>query len=450
MAVLSSLPGSLPPSLLLTLFFMMSALLPQGALMAGGLGAKEARVTISVTDFDKNPVEGAKVTLERIGEAGAFEGVSDKKGEYVVVLPQGARFDVNCAHGGNTFNFGPKEIPSVGGPLNFALNLRIKASASGMQGGTAPGRSPLARTVVNVVNSQDQPEPDAVITFRSTEGGESFKGRTDSFGAFRLSLPRGATFEILCDKYGVTFDLGPHPIPDVDSFILNLKLILERSAFAQAGAVASPGGAEAETKTALVTITVVDARDNPESEAALQLQAASGGALIAARTDSSGRHILILPQGETYTLSIEKNGITKEAGDYLIPAQDTFEIPLKLDLASAYLETYRLENVYFDTARATLRPESYAPLNELAEVLKSNPTMVIELAGHTDSRGEEIYNLNLSRGRANAARDYILGQGIAPERLSAKGYGEFEPVAPNNTDEGMQLNRRTEVRVIRR
>jgi outer membrane protein OmpA-like peptidoglycan-associated protein len=73
----------------------------------------------------------------------------------------------------------------------------------------------------------------------------------------------------------------------------------------------------------------------------------------------------------------------------------------------------------------------------------------IEVAGHTDSRGSDAYNIKLSQRRAEAVRDYLISKGIAADRLSAKGYGESQPVADNATDEGRFKNRRVELVPLR-
>lgn len=112
-----------------------------------------------------------------------------------------------------------------------------------------------------------------------------------------------------------------------------------------------------------------------------------------------------------------------------------------------------LKGVNFETAKATLLPESYPVLDRAGRILFENPRVVVELAGHTDSRRihtEEFpSNLELSQARAEAVRDYLLeNYPIEPDRLIAKGYGATEPIASNDTEEGMAENRRTEFRVL--
>ncbi len=109
-----------------------------------------------------------------------------------------------------------------------------------------------------------------------------------------------------------------------------------------------------------------------------------------------------------------------------------------------------LDGVYFDFDKATLRPEGIAVLNDASALLKTNERVVVEIAGHTDSVGSEQYNQGLSERRANTVRDYLVSQGITATRLTARGYGELQPVATNDTDEGRQLNRRVEMIVLDR
>jgi OOP family OmpA-OmpF porin len=109
-----------------------------------------------------------------------------------------------------------------------------------------------------------------------------------------------------------------------------------------------------------------------------------------------------------------------------------------------------LEGVYFDFDKATIKPEGKAVLNEAAALLKKHERVVVEVAGHTDSIGSETYNQGLSERRANSVKEYLTSQGVTATRLSAKGYGEAQPVASNDTKEGRAENRRVELIVLDR
>ena len=111
-------------------------------------------------------------------------------------------------------------------------------------------------------------------------------------------------------------------------------------------------------------------------------------------------------------------------------------------------KTIVLNNVFYDFDKATLRPESSAELDALAQLLKENGKLRIELGSHTDDKGADDYNQKLSDARAASVVAYLTGKGIAPDRLVAKGYGETAPMATNETEEGRQQNRRTEFKVL--
>jgi OOP family OmpA-OmpF porin len=104
-----------------------------------------------------------------------------------------------------------------------------------------------------------------------------------------------------------------------------------------------------------------------------------------------------------------------------------------------------LGDVLFATNEATLTEESVETLDKAAASLKEWGDVKVEVAGYTDSRGTDEYNQNLSVRRADAVRTYLIGKGIPEDRLTAKGYGESNPVADNDTDEGRTENRRVEL-----
>jgi len=109
-----------------------------------------------------------------------------------------------------------------------------------------------------------------------------------------------------------------------------------------------------------------------------------------------------------------------------------------------------LEGVYFDFDKATIKPEGKVVLNEAAALLQKHERVVVEVAGHTDSTGSDEYNQGLSERRANAVKQYLTEQGVTATRLSARGYGEAQPVASNDTKEGRAENRRVELIVLDR
>ncbi|NCU02775.1 MAG: OmpA family protein [Chitinophagaceae bacterium] len=122
--------------------------------------------------------------------------------------------------------------------------------------------------------------------------------------------------------------------------------------------------------------------------------------------------------------------------------KDLYLVPIEIG------QIVRLNNVFFDFDKWDLRPVSFVELNRVVKMLNDNPAISIELGAHTDSKGSDDYNIKLSHNRAQSVMQYILSKGIAAERVSFKGYGETVPVATNDTDEGRQLNRRVEFKIL--
>nr|WP_262898314.1 OmpA family protein [Hymenobacter siberiensis] len=100
--------------------------------------------------------------------------------------------------------------------------------------------------------------------------------------------------------------------------------------------------------------------------------------------------------------------------------------------------------INFDFNKATLKPSSYPKLQQMVKILNDYPDYSMSIAGHTDSKGADNFNLGLSYERANTARTYLLSKGIAADRIEARGYGETHPIATNDTEAGRALNRRVD------
>lgn len=123
--------------------------------------------------------------------------------------------------------------------------------------------------------------------------------------------------------------------------------------------------------------------------------------------------------------------------------RDLLLVPIKEGM------TVRLNNIFFDYNKFDLKAESYNELDRLVKLLNANKSMVIEISGHTDDKGDDNYNLKLSDSRSKSVYDYLIGKDISVKRISYKGLGETKPVASNKTDEGRKLNRRVEFYVVK-
>lgn len=168
-------------------------------------------------------------------------------------------------------------------------------------------------------------------------------------------------------------------------------------------------------------------------------------------TGKDGSFQIKIPGAAVYDIKIKSIGEAEQNSTFEIPklgpnqqyAESTLTIQFELP------KTFTLDNIHFDTGKASLRSDSYKELNELVELLKLKPKLEIEIAGHTDDVGDDAANEKLSIARSNSVRAYLLKKGIQASRIISKGYGESQPVADNTTKEGRQLNRRIEVRILK-
>ena len=102
------------------------------------------------------------------------------------------------------------------------------------------------------------------------------------------------------------------------------------------------------------------------------------------------------------------------------------------------------QKIFFDTNKATIQPRSFSLLDEIAQVMRSRPSMTVRIEGHTDSRGKHAHNMALSSARAESVRQHLVGLGIEPSRMQAQGYGPDQPIETNKTAAGREKNRRVE------
>ncbi len=168
-------------------------------------------------------------------------------------------------------------------------------------------------------------------------------------------------------------------------------------------------------------------------------------------SDTSGTYKIRIPKKKDY-------GVEVTAKDYLFyvtivnlsekqvvdsKVQANFQLD-RIDVGAKMV----LKNIFFETNKATLKPESTDELERVATLLKDNPGIRLEISGHTDNVGSYRANQKLSEARAKSVVDYLIDQGVNKSRLEYKGYSFTQPVADNNTEEGRAQNRRVEFKVL--
>lgn len=150
----------------------------------------------------------------------------------------------------------------------------------------------------------------------------------------------------------------------------------------------------------------------------------------------------------TYNVKIEADEYIPQTIIVVIKDKETTINNIQLYEQLKEKQVLVFNDINFETGSAVILPTSFPILDNIAELLKANTTVVVEIGGHTDSQGSDSYNLRLSDLRANAVRNYLIQRGVTATRLIAKGYGESMPIAPNTTRDGRARNRRVEFKVI--
>ena len=256
----------------------------------------------------------------------------------------------------------------------------------------------------------------------------------------------------LRDLYVVTF-LGPEKpmvLNNEDNLLASIAAPVKET-------VIAPLVVVREAQLTLLKGVITDALTKEVLEAEIEIVDNATSKVIATFKSNSatGKYLVSLPAGKNYGIAVKKEGYLFHSENFDIPNTAAFQTVEKdIELKNlAVGSKIVLKNIFFDLDKATLRSESTAELNRLIKLMTDIPSLNIELGGHTDSRGSDQYNMQLSERRAKAVVDYLTNAGITGSRLKSAGYGETELVnkcsnGVNCTNEQHQENRRTEFKVL--
>ncbi|MGI6321082.1 MAG: OmpA family protein [Bacteroidales bacterium] len=249
------------------------------------------------------------------------------------------------------------------------------------------------------------------------------------------------------DIYMITF-LGPEKIfvnNNEDNLLANkTKPIREK--------FIAPEVEIVETSLTLLKGIVIDEKTREPIYAEIELYDNEKAELLATfQTNAkTGRYLVSLPSGKNYGIAIKADKYLFHSENFDLPDSAKYQ-EIEKEIALKKMEVGQkivLRNIFFDFNKSSLRPESNVELENLLKLLNENTKMKIEISGHTDNVGSAQYNKKLSESRAKSVVDYLTSKGINKDRLSFAGYGFDEPIAPNDTEEGRQLNRRTEFKIV--
>lgn len=198
--------------------------------------------------------------------------------------------------------------------------------------------------------------------------------------------------------------------------------------------------------------TVKDAKTKQAIDADVQIIDLKTNQLIFQNVNAlnQGQFLATLPTGKDYGLSISRPGYLFYSENFSLINQKTGK-PFLIEVSLQEIEAGKksvLRNIFFDTNQFTLKPESKSELEKLTIFLNINPKVNIEISGSTDNVGDSKSNQILSENRAKAVYQYLVTNKIVASRLTFKGYGAMQPIAPNTNEEGRSRNRRTEFKIV--
>jgi OOP family OmpA-OmpF porin len=201
------------------------------------------------------------------------------------------------------------------------------------------------------------------------------------------------------------------------------------------------------TAESVINVLAIDDKKQPQVQTSITFVSTKDKKEYSGMTDVAGKFTINLPTGQSYKVRYKAFASVESDLSIELPASPT-PYSMNYTITVTPPQTFTLDNVFFDSGKSNLRPESSMELNELVTYMQLKKELKIEIGGHTDNVGDVVSNLKLSTERANAVRAYLLSKGIAPARVEANGYGDTQPIADNATTAGRQQNRRTEVNII--
>jgi len=288
-------------------------------------------------------------------------------------------------------------------------------------------KEPEKGTLVLMVNDLSTNEPlVAKVNFK-----DSLK---DSLFSYETGVDGKITIEILPGVYNLELSKEGYlpreaTITVKPASTLNINTVLRKS----------------EKEAGVFSGTVSAFRDENPLQATIEFL----GTEIAKVTSDPVKGVFMSEiEAGTYNVRVSAEGYLPETFPVEIVKGETTIKNVKLVKKLEKEEKIVLRGINFATGSAIIPPSEYPVLDQVVQVLKANEKVRVEIGGHTDSVGTETYNQGLSERRAQSVRNYLIQRGIDASRLEARGYGEYQPVAPNTTREGRNQNRRIEFRVL--
>jgi OOP family OmpA-OmpF porin len=264
---------------------------------------------------------------------------------------------------------------------------------------------------------------------------DPFKLRSNATGKFETKIPEVTEYVVSASAQGFLPKEQTFKLPTVYSdTTVNVEMLLTPVA-----------------KKLMLVGTVYDQKTEKVVDAKLTIGLKGDRRTASSTTAVGGKYEHVVPKLGWYLITANAEGYLNATDSASL--DDAENSPVTKDIYLQPIEvgvTVRLKNIYFAFDKTELKKESFVELNKVVDFLKQNASVEIEISGHTDSKGSDDYNLNLSQGRSQSVVNYLVSQGIEESRLTAHGYGESKPIDTNDSDEGQANNRRVEFTVLKK
>lgn len=310
---------------------------------------------------------------------------------------------------------------------------------------TLPEKEESKLTVLRggVVDDFGKIPPGVVITVTDANNGDIVGNYSPNpkTGKYLFILPHGKTYTIDYEAEGYHTVTNKYKVEPGKEYLSTEMVFILKDVKLEKKTLGTVGisGTVTDIQKKAVKGTRIHVVDN-----------ATGKSVGEYHSDNAGKFSFVLERGKNFNISFEAEGYLFQSENVDMPKEmiySSIEKNITLQPIAEGSKTV-LKNIFFDFNKAKIRKESFVELDKIYKLLKEKPEMKVEISGHTDNKGNDKLNIKLSNDRAKAVMDYLVKKGINKARLTAKGYGKDQPIASNDTDEGRQLNRRVEMKVL--
>lgn len=377
----------------------------------------------SVKDSTRTKSLNAKIEIRDVATGAIVVSREAEDGETIANLPAGKTYEIVVTY--------DKFIP-----YKEVLTLPFDAGSQVLNRSIELYKDPQSKIKGLLSDKNSKISLKGEVEFLDSETGEVVKGSvTDKSGRFDIDVPPGRDYQIQVKSTGYALLMDSLKLPksskgDEINKDFNLSR-LDRS------------------RMSVLKGRVYDASSKKPLTGLISITEYGGQPVIIYQKE--GNYDCVVFNGALHTMVVDVPGYMTFTQEIHVPdSSKKYELIVDVPLVKAERGAkIVLNNIFFDFNKSTLRPSSFRSLNSLLSMMKRYPEMSIEISGHTDNVGSMAYNQKLSESRALIVKDYLVRNGISSKRIGAYGRSFRQPIASNDTHEGRQLNRRTEIKILR-